>query len=79
MLTRCIEVLRDFGREDWQLSATVCKMLCNYSARMTSTADMFGHTEAQELSNLLFEYLGMLAMLAFLICAVVEESELLFT
>ncbi|XP_076467000.1 armadillo repeat-containing protein 2-like isoform X2 [Babylonia areolata] len=54
---KCVEVLRDFGREDWQLSAIVCKMLCNYSARMTSTTDCFGQPEAAQLSDLLFEYL----------------------
>lgn len=53
-------MLRDFGREDWQLSATVCKMLCNYCTRMTSAADTFGHAEAQQLSDLLVEYLGKL-------------------
>ena len=57
-LIRCVEVLQDFGREDWQLSATVCKMLCNYSARITSTDDTFGCSEASRLSELLFEYLG---------------------
>lgn len=55
---RCIEVLRDFGREDWQLCSTVCKVLCNYSTHMTSSANTFGHKEAQLLSDLLIEYLG---------------------
>ncbi|KAK7108771.1 armadillo repeat-containing protein 2-like isoform X1 [Littorina saxatilis] len=74
-IAKCIEVLRDFGREDWQLSATVCKMLCNYSARITSTTDMFGVAEARQLSDLLFEYLDRDSALATCLDAE-EEAEM---
>ena len=53
-----MDVLRDFGREDWQLSGCVCKVLVNYSSKIHSSENSFGADEAAELSQLLMEYLG---------------------
>ncbi|ESP01061.1 hypothetical protein LOTGIDRAFT_140035, partial [Lottia gigantea] len=58
-ISKLIEVLRDFGREDWQLSSTVCKVLCNYSAKITSSSACFGEKESQELLEILDEYLAL--------------------
>ncbi|PVD28492.1 hypothetical protein C0Q70_11080 [Pomacea canaliculata] len=74
-VTKCIEVLRDFGREDWQLCSTVCKVLCNYSTHMTSSANTFGHKEAQLLSDLLIEYLDKDAALDLSQHPIVVEDE----
>ncbi|XP_041354443.1 armadillo repeat-containing protein 2-like [Gigantopelta aegis] len=54
---KLIDVLHDFGREDWDLSSTVCKVLCNYSTKITSSNACFGEQEAQDLSELLLEFL----------------------
>ena len=58
LLPRLIDVLRDFGQEDWDLSSTVCKVLCNYSTKITSSNACFGDQEAQDLSEILLEFLG---------------------
>ena len=55
---RLIEVLRDFGRSDWQLASMVCQTLWNYSGKITSTNACFGDHEASNLIDLLIEYLG---------------------
>ena len=51
-------MLRDFGRLDWQLAGMVCQTLWNYSTNITSTEHCFGREEANELSDILTEYLG---------------------
>ncbi|XP_067674681.1 armadillo repeat-containing protein 2-like isoform X1 [Haliotis asinina] len=56
-IKKLTEVLRDFGREDWQLGSVVCKVLCNYSTKITSTNSCFGEAEAQDLIDVLVEYL----------------------
>ncbi|KAH9525058.1 Armadillo repeat-containing protein 2 [Bulinus truncatus] len=56
-IKKLIEVLRDFGKEDWQLSGCVCKVLVNYSSRIHSSSNSFGQEEAIELSELLTEYI----------------------
>ncbi|KAK0053512.1 armadillo repeat-containing protein 2 [Biomphalaria pfeifferi] len=56
-IKKLLEVLRDFGKEDWQLSACVCKVLVNYSCRIHSSTNSFGQEEAIELSELLTEYI----------------------
>ena len=55
---RIIDVLRDFGRSDWQLASMVCQTLWNYSGKITSANAYFGEAEANELVELLLEYLG---------------------
>ncbi|RUS90870.1 hypothetical protein EGW08_001377 [Elysia chlorotica] len=56
-IKKLIDVLRDFGREDWQLSGCVCKVLVNYSSRIHSSVGSFGEPEVAELTDLLTEYL----------------------
>ncbi|BFZ09273.1 hypothetical protein BsWGS_12312 [Bradybaena similaris] len=56
-IKKLIDVLQDFGREDWQLSGSVCKVLVNYSCGIHSSVMTFGQMEAAELSDLLAEYL----------------------
>jgi len=56
---RLVEVLRDFGRGDWELAGMVCQTLWNYSGKITSTNACFGEAEAQELSEILIDFLGM--------------------
>ncbi|XP_005102121.1 armadillo repeat-containing protein 2 isoform X2 [Aplysia californica] len=56
-IQKLTDVLRDFGREDWQLSGCVCKVLVNYSSRIHSSSNSFGNEESAELSELLAEYL----------------------
>lgn len=51
-------MLRDFGRDDWNLACMVCQTLWNYSGKITSTNATFGEKEGQELADLLDEYLG---------------------
>ena len=55
---RLVEVLRDFGRSDWQLASMVCQTLWNYSGKITSANACFGESEASNLMDLLIEYLG---------------------
>ncbi|XP_064628515.1 armadillo repeat-containing protein 2-like isoform X2 [Lineus longissimus] len=56
-ITKLVDVLSDFGRNDWQLASMVCQILMNYSAKITSSNDCFGEQETQTLSELLIEYL----------------------
>ncbi|GFS09328.1 armadillo repeat-containing protein 2, partial [Elysia marginata] len=56
-IKKLIDVLRDFGREDWQLSGCVCKVLVNYSSKIHSSVGSFGEAEVAELIDLLTEYL----------------------
>lgn len=55
---RLIEVLRDFGRTDWQLAAMVCMILCNYTEKMKNSPETLGEQEASSLTDLLVDYLG---------------------
>jgi hypothetical protein len=54
---KLIEVLGDFGQNDWQLSSLVCKTLWNFSDRVTSSAVCFGSEEADLLTEQLEVYL----------------------
>lgn len=56
-ITKLVEVLRDFGRGDWELAGMVCQTLWNYSGKITSSNACFGNTEAQELSEILIDFL----------------------
>ncbi|KAK3593875.1 hypothetical protein CHS0354_011480 [Potamilus streckersoni] len=56
-ITKLVEVLRDFGRTDWELASMVCQILWNYSGKITSSNAFFGEQESQELTELLIEYL----------------------
>ncbi|XP_052237148.1 armadillo repeat-containing protein 2-like isoform X6 [Dreissena polymorpha] len=56
-VTKLVEVLRDFGRGDWDLAGLVCQILWNFSGKITSTNACFGETDAQELSEILIDYL----------------------
>ncbi|XP_065837741.1 armadillo repeat-containing protein 2-like isoform X2 [Oscarella lobularis] len=51
------DVLRDFGRADWQLAALVGKILSNYCREMTSSSEWLGENEAINLMNLLSDLL----------------------
>ncbi len=55
---RLLEVLRDFGRSDWQLASMVCQTLWNYSSKITSSNACFGEAEVSGLTDVLIEYLG---------------------
>ena len=59
-MCRLVEVLRDFGRNDWELAGMVCQTLWNYSGKITSSNACFGESEAQELSEILIDLLGLL-------------------
>ncbi|PIK50968.1 putative armadillo repeat-containing protein 2 [Apostichopus japonicus] len=54
---KLIEVLRDFGRTDWQLAAMVCMILCNYTEKMKNSPETLGEQEASSLTDLLVDYL----------------------
>ncbi|XP_045197949.2 armadillo repeat-containing protein 2-like isoform X2 [Mercenaria mercenaria] len=56
-ITKLVEVLRDFGRGDWELAGMVCQTLWNYSGKITSSNACFGQIEAQELSEILVDFL----------------------
>ncbi|KAL3882503.1 hypothetical protein ACJMK2_028840 [Sinanodonta woodiana] len=56
-VAKLVEVLRDFGRTDWELASMVCQILWNYSGKITSSNAFFGEHESQELTELLIEYL----------------------
>ena len=58
VITRLVDVLRDFARQDWQLASMVCQTLWNYSGKITSANACFGGQEAAELGEVLVEYLG---------------------
>ena len=55
---RLIDVLRDYGRTDWQLAGMVCMTLWNYSENITNSNEMFGEEETNSLTELLVDYLG---------------------
>ena len=55
---RLIEVLGDFGQNDWQLSSLVCKTLWNFSDKLTSSVLCFGTEEADLIAKQLEVYLG---------------------
>lgn len=56
-IQKLIEVLHDFGPNDWQLSGIVCQVLLNYSRDITSTDACFGYELGQQLINILTEFL----------------------
>jgi len=56
-IKRLIDVLRDFGRSDWQLASMVCQTLWNFSGKITSASACFGEVEHQELADILIEFL----------------------
>ncbi|KAK3739022.1 hypothetical protein QZH41_010480 [Actinostola sp. cb2023] len=56
-IKKLIDVLHDFGKNDWQLSAMVCQTLWNYSGDITTSADTFGEDETIELIDVLTDYL----------------------
>ena len=60
-------MLRDFGRSDWKLATMVCQMLWNYSGKITSANAFFGETEANDLVEVLLEFLGELQRLNLLL------------
>ena len=53
-----IEVLGDFGQNDWQLSSLVCKTLWNFSDKLKSSVLCFGMEEADLIAEQLEVYLG---------------------
>ncbi|XP_006815976.1 armadillo repeat-containing protein 2-like [Saccoglossus kowalevskii] len=56
-IKKLIDVLRDFGRNDWQLAGMVCMTLWNYSEKITTSSLAFGEQETNQLIELLEEYL----------------------
>ncbi|XP_077976890.1 armadillo repeat-containing protein 2-like [Glandiceps talaboti] len=56
-IKKLIDVLRDFGHNDWQLAGMVCMTLWNYSEKLTSSSICFGEKETNNLIDLLLEYL----------------------
>ncbi|XP_070568677.1 armadillo repeat-containing protein 2-like isoform X2 [Ptychodera flava] len=56
-IKKLIDVLHDFGRNDWQLAGMVCMTLWNYSEKITSSSISFGDKETNDLIDLLLEYL----------------------
>lgn len=56
-IQKLVEVLRDFGPNDWQLSGIVCQVLLNYSRDITNTNACFGFELSQKLINILTEFL----------------------
>ena len=62
LMCRCLDVLRDFGSDDCELSANICKLLCNYSAEVpimsSSPCAFFTQQEVTQLTGLLDVYLG---------------------
>ncbi|EDO32819.1 predicted protein, partial [Nematostella vectensis] len=56
-IKKLIDVLGDFGKNDWQLSAMVCQTLWNYSGEITTSSATFGEEETLELIDILSEYL----------------------
>lgn len=56
-IRKLVDVLRDFGKHDWQLSSMVCQILWNYSDKMTNSSETFGEQEAIELIDVLTQYL----------------------
>ncbi|KAI8498698.1 Armadillo repeat-containing protein 2 [Branchiostoma belcheri] len=63
---KLIDVLRDFGRTDWELASMVCQTLWNYSEKITSSIDCFGEEETNQLIELLLEFLASLFRYVFL-------------
>ncbi|KAL4233349.1 Armadillo repeat-containing protein 2 [Mactra antiquata] len=56
-ITKLVEVLRDFGRGDWELAGMVCQTVWNYSGKITSSNACFGEIEAQQLSEIIVDFL----------------------
>lgn len=56
-INKLTDVLRDYGRSDWQLAGMVCMTLWNYSENIVNSNDMFGEQETNDLTELLVDYL----------------------
>ncbi|XP_063954083.1 armadillo repeat-containing protein 2-like [Lytechinus pictus] len=56
-VSKLIDVLRDFGRSDWQLAGMVCMTLWNYSENIVNSNETFGEQETGEFTELLVDYL----------------------
>ncbi|XP_067050151.1 armadillo repeat-containing protein 2-like [Acropora muricata] len=56
-IKKLVDVLRDFGKHDWQMSSMVCQILWNYSDKITSSTETFGEQETLELIDILTQYL----------------------
>ncbi|XP_030851091.1 armadillo repeat-containing protein 2 [Strongylocentrotus purpuratus] len=56
-VSKLIDVLRDFGRSDWQLAGMVCMTLWNYSENILNSNETFGEQETGEFTELLVDYL----------------------
>ncbi|XP_072036074.1 armadillo repeat-containing protein 2-like [Amphiura filiformis] len=56
-IQKLIEVMRDFGRSDWQLAGMVCMTLWNYSEKIESSVETFGEQETADLIDLLVDLL----------------------
>ncbi|XP_028412719.1 armadillo repeat-containing protein 2-like [Dendronephthya gigantea] len=56
-IKKLIDVLRDFGKIDWQLAAMVCQTLWNYGESTCNVYEAFGEEETIVLTDLLREYL----------------------
>lgn len=54
---KLIDVLRDFGQNDWHLASMVCQVFWNVSEQMNSSYDCFGNPEADDLCDVLTEFL----------------------
>ncbi|XP_036370751.1 armadillo repeat-containing protein 2-like isoform X2 [Octopus sinensis] len=56
-IEKLIEVLRDFGPNDWQLAGIVCQVLLNYSHNIGPEHLYFGYQTTEQLVELLTEFL----------------------
>lgn len=54
---KLIEVLSDFGRNDWQIASMVCKVFMNFSEKITSCNTCFGEPQTALLQAVLNEFL----------------------
>jgi len=54
---KLIDVLRDFGQNDWHLASMVCQVFWNMSEKIHSSYDCFGNPEADDLCDVLTEFL----------------------
>lgn len=54
---KLVDVLRDFGQNDWHLASMVCQVFWNMSEKINSSYDCFGNPEADDLCDVLTEFL----------------------
>lgn len=74
-VTKLVEVLRDFGRGDWELAGMVCQILWNYSGKITSSNACFGEHETQELMEILIDFLDKESAFDADLCQMDEEFQ----